>query len=58
MNAKPISSPHISSARRVDEIMRKVIFALLPALGFGIIRHTLVRMRHHFQYALPSLQSD
>jgi electron transport complex protein RnfD len=37
MNAKPISSPHISSARRVDEIMRKVIFALLPALGFGIV---------------------
>jgi electron transport complex protein RnfD len=37
MNIKPISSPHISSARRVDEIMRKVIFALLPALGFGIV---------------------
>ena len=37
MNIKPISSPHISSARRVDDIMRKVIFALLPALGFGIV---------------------
>jgi electron transport complex protein RnfD len=37
MNIKPISSPHISSARGVDEIMRKVIFALLPALGFGIV---------------------
>ncbi|MDD5228704.1 MAG: RnfABCDGE type electron transport complex subunit D [Methylococcales bacterium] len=36
MNIKPISSPHVSSARRVDDIMKKVIFALLPALGFGI----------------------
>lgn len=36
MNIKPISSPHVSSARRVNEIMRKVIVALLPALGFGV----------------------
>ncbi len=36
MNIKPISSPHVSSARRVDDIMQKVILALLPALGFGI----------------------
>ncbi len=36
MNIKPISSPHVSSARRVDDIMKKVILALLPALGFGI----------------------
>ncbi len=36
MNIKPISSPHVSSARRVDDIMKKVILALLPAVGFGI----------------------
>lgn len=36
MNIKPISSPHVSSSRRVNDIMYKVILALLPALGFGI----------------------
>jgi Na+-translocating ferredoxin:NAD+ oxidoreductase subunit D len=37
MNIKPISSPHVSAARRIDDIMKKVIFALLPAVGFGIL---------------------
>ena len=37
MSAQPISGPHIVTARRVDVIMFKVIIALLPAVGFGIV---------------------
>ena len=37
MSTKPISGPHISATRLVDDIMRQVILALLPALGFGIL---------------------
>ena len=36
MSIKPISGPHTLAVRRVDDIMRKVILALLPALGWGI----------------------
>ena len=36
MKNKPISSPHISSSQGVPDIMRCVIVALLPSLGFGI----------------------
>jgi Na+-translocating ferredoxin:NAD+ oxidoreductase subunit D len=34
---KPVSAPHVLTVRRVDTIMAKVIVALLPAVGFGII---------------------
>lgn len=44
MNSKPISGPHVLTARRVDTIMFKVIVALLPAVGFGI-----------FIFGLPAL---
>lgn len=37
MSAKPISGPHVVAARRVDAIMRKVIIALLPATGCGVL---------------------
>lgn len=37
MSKKPISGPHIAAARSVDDIMRKVIIALLPATGFGLL---------------------
>ena len=37
MSNKPISGPHVVSVRRVDDIMRKVILALLPATGCGIL---------------------
>ena len=37
MNNKLISGPHLVSARRVDQIMREVIIALLPAVVFGVI---------------------
>ena len=36
MNIKPVSGPHVVAVRRVDDIMRKVIFALLPATAWGI----------------------
>lgn len=36
MSIKPVSGPHVIAVRRVDDIMRKVIFALLPALVWGI----------------------
>ncbi|MDD2760910.1 MAG: RnfABCDGE type electron transport complex subunit D [Methylomonas sp.] len=36
MNIKPISGPHVIAVRRVDDIMRKVIYALAPAIGWGI----------------------
>lgn len=36
MSIKPISGPHVITTRRVDDIMRQVIIALLPAAGFGI----------------------
>lgn len=37
MSNKPISGPHVVSVRRVDDIMRKVILALLPATACGIL---------------------
>lgn len=37
MNIKPVSGPHVASIRRVDDIMRKVIIALLPATGWGVL---------------------
>lgn len=37
MNSKPISGPHIAAVRRVDDIMRKVIIALLPATAWGVL---------------------
>ena len=37
MSIKPISGPHVLAVRRVDEIMRKVILALLPATAWGIL---------------------
>lgn len=36
MSIKPVSGPHVIAVRRVDEIMRKVILALLPAIVWGI----------------------
>ena len=37
MISKPVSGPHVVTIRRVDDIMFKVIIALLPSIGFGII---------------------
>ena len=37
MSIKPISGPHVLAVRRIDEIMRKVIQALLPATAWGIL---------------------
>lgn len=37
MSAKPISGPHVTASLRVSTIMRQVILALLPALGFGVL---------------------
>lgn len=37
MNGKPVSGPHVMVVRRVDDIMRKVIYALLPATVWGIL---------------------
>ncbi|MGR8929862.1 MAG: RnfABCDGE type electron transport complex subunit D [Gammaproteobacteria bacterium] len=36
MSIKPVSGPHVIAVSRVDHIMRKVIYALLPAIGWGI----------------------
>lgn len=36
MSIKPVSGPHVIAVRRVDDIMRKVIFALLPATAWGV----------------------
>ena len=36
MKSKVISGPHVGVHRRVDQIMRQVIIALAPALGFGV----------------------
>jgi electron transport complex protein RnfD len=36
MKTKVISGPHVAAPRRVDQIMRQVIIALAPALGFGV----------------------
>ncbi|MGZ5051821.1 MAG: RnfABCDGE type electron transport complex subunit D [Methylobacter sp.] len=36
MSIKPISGPHVLAVRRIDDIMRKVIYALLPGVGWGI----------------------
>ncbi len=37
MNSKPVSGPHVLTVRRVDDIMVKVIVALLPSVGFGVL---------------------
>lgn len=37
MSTKPVSGPHVAAAHNVDGIMRKVILALLPAVGFGVL---------------------
>ena len=37
MKNKVVSGPHIATARRVDQIMREVIIALLPAVAFGVL---------------------
>jgi electron transport complex protein RnfD len=37
MSIKPASGPHVAATRSVDNIMRKVIVALLPAAGFGVL---------------------
>lgn len=37
MSKKPISGPHVVAVSRVDDIMRKVIIALLPATGLGVL---------------------
>lgn len=37
MSTKPISGPHIVAVRSVPSIMRKVILALLPAAGCGLL---------------------
>ncbi len=37
MKSKPISGPHVAATRRVDQIMRQVIVALVPAAAFGIV---------------------
>ena len=37
MNNTAISGPHIAASNNTNQIMRKVILALLPATGFGIV---------------------
>jgi electron transport complex protein RnfD len=37
MKSKLISGPHVAATRRVDQIMRQVIVALLPATAFGLL---------------------
>ncbi|PPD30579.1 MAG: electron transporter RnfD [Methylomonas sp.] len=37
MSIKPISGPHVLAVRRIDEIMRMVILALLPATFWGVL---------------------
>jgi electron transport complex protein RnfD len=37
MKNKLISGPHVTTVRSVDQIMRQVIIALAPALGFGVL---------------------
>lgn len=44
MSIKPVSGPHVLTIRRVDDIMVKVIVALLPSIAFGI-----------FIFGLPAL---
>ena len=36
MKNKLVSGPHVAAPRRVDQIMRQVIVALAPAVGFGV----------------------
>ncbi|MDD4915626.1 MAG: RnfABCDGE type electron transport complex subunit D [Methylococcales bacterium] len=36
MKTSVISGPHVAAPRRVDQIMRQVIIALAPAVGFGV----------------------
>ncbi len=37
MSHKPVSGPHVIAVNSIDSIMRKVIIALLPAAGFGVL---------------------
>ena len=37
MKSQLISGPHLAATKRVDQIMRQVIFALAPATAFGIL---------------------
>jgi electron transport complex protein RnfD len=37
MSIKPVSGPHLIAVRRVDDIMRKVIIALIPATAWGVL---------------------
>lgn len=37
MSQKPISGPHVGSSQRIDQIMGKVVLALLPAVGWGVL---------------------
>ena len=37
MMSKPVSGPHVVATQRVDTVMRQVVLALLPAVGFGIL---------------------
>jgi electron transport complex protein RnfD len=37
MSIKPVSGPHMAAGRRIDGIMHKVIVALLPSAGFGVL---------------------
>jgi electron transport complex protein RnfD len=37
MSIRPVSGPHVTAVRSIDHIMRKVIVALLPAAGLGVL---------------------
>jgi electron transport complex protein RnfD len=37
MSIKPVSGPHVTAVRSIDGIMRKVIVALLPSAGLGVV---------------------
>jgi Na+-translocating ferredoxin:NAD+ oxidoreductase subunit D len=37
MNIKPVSGPHVRAQYRIDQIMAKVILALLPAIAWGVV---------------------
>jgi electron transport complex protein RnfD len=37
MSIRPVSGPHVTAARSINHIMRKVIVALLPSAGFGVL---------------------
>ncbi|NJA07038.1 MULTISPECIES: RnfABCDGE type electron transport complex subunit D [Methylomonas] len=37
MSVKPVSGPHVLATRRSDQIMRLVILAMAPSVGFGVL---------------------